>query len=173
MAYGRAVRPVSTRQDVGTSGILTVQGDSLTKSLDATDRLIIARLTADARLPVVALAKEIGLSRSATQERLSRLVAQGVIQGFTLRAAPSQAGARGWLAVRFQPGFACRHVVPALGALPEIRLATSTAGPVDLMLLAEVADIAELSAVREQVAAIKGVASVETMLVLETHLDRR
>lgn len=145
----------------------------MTKILDATDRRIIARLTDDARLPVVALAKEIGLSRSATQERLSRLMAQGVIQGFTLRAAPSSPGTRGWLAVRFQPGFACKHVVPALSNLPEIRLATSTAGPVDLLLLAEAAGVADLAAVREQVAAIKGVASVETMLVLETHLDRR
>ncbi len=144
----------------------------MTRPLDAIDRLILARLTDDARLPVVSLAREIGLSRSATQERLARLVAEGSIRGFTIRAASPRAATRAWLALRFQPGFACRHVVPALQDLAEIRLATSTAGPVDLLLLAETAGTAELTALRDRVAAIRGVASVETTLVLETQIDR-
>ena len=53
----------------------------MTKRLDAKDRGLLSLLRTNARLPVVALAKALGLSRSATQERLQRLESGGTIQG--------------------------------------------------------------------------------------------
>lgn len=47
------------------------------KTLDDTDRKLIALLQDNARLPTVALAKAVGLSRSAVQERVQRLEAAG------------------------------------------------------------------------------------------------
>ena len=50
------------------------------KVLDATDHQLIALLQDNARLSTVALAKTVGLSRSAVQERLQRLEAAGILR---------------------------------------------------------------------------------------------
>ena len=55
------------------------------KTLDATDRKLIALLQDNARLSTVALAKAVGLSRSAVQERVHRLESAGVIAQYTVR----------------------------------------------------------------------------------------
>src|SRR5256885_1234973 len=54
------------------------------RSLDDTDRKMIALLRANARTPTAALARSLGLSRSAVQERLRRLERDQVIRGYTL-----------------------------------------------------------------------------------------
>jgi DNA-binding Lrp family transcriptional regulator len=49
----------------------------LSKRLDAKDHELLALLRRNARTPVFTLAKALGLSRSATQERLQRLESSG------------------------------------------------------------------------------------------------
>ena len=89
-------------------------------------------------MPLVALAKRIGLSRSAAQERLKRLERDGVIEKNTLRlAAPTESGVQAWFAVRLAQGFSCNDVIAALAALPEVRLCHSIAGEIDLLILVE------------------------------------
>src|SRR3954470_23221937 len=57
------------------------------RNLDDTDRKLIALLRANARTPTAALARNLGLSRSAVQERLRRLERDGVTQGYPLPVA--------------------------------------------------------------------------------------
>ncbi|WP_207480409.1 Lrp/AsnC family transcriptional regulator [Arenibaculum pallidiluteum] len=142
--------------------------------IDEKDRHILALLQDDARMPLVAIARAVGLSRSAAQERLRRLERSGVIGRYTIRMADSvpERGVRAWLAIRFAPGRSCAHIVPLLAPLPEIRLLQSVAGPIDLLALAETDSTAALTALRERVNALAGVAGVETTVVLATHLDR-
>jgi DNA-binding Lrp family transcriptional regulator len=144
------------------------------KSLDATDQRLLRLLQSNSRQPLVALARAVGLSRSATQERLRRLEGTGVIAGYTIRlgeAPPS--GVRAWLSLRFEPGYRCADAVPNLRSFPQIRLLDSLTGPVDLAALVEASDVGELAALRERIMAIRGIAEVETALVLETHVERR
>lgn len=144
-------------------------------AMDDKDRHILAVLQDDARAPLVAIAKAVGLSRSATQERLRRLERSGTIAGYTVRlaegAAPSRV--RAWLSIRHAPGRSCAHLVPLLAPMPEIRTLQSVAGPVDLLALAEAASVADLTELRERIMALPGVAGVETAVVLAEHLDRR
>ena len=58
--------------------------------LDAFDRRILASLARDGRLPVVALAREIGLSKSPTQARLRRLERAGYILGYRALLDPEK-----------------------------------------------------------------------------------
>ncbi|HET7843205.1 MAG TPA: Lrp/AsnC family transcriptional regulator [Xanthomonadales bacterium] len=145
----------------------------MTKPLDDIDRRLIALLADNARKPLVALAKAVGLSRSAAQERLQRLERSGVIAGYTIRrgrdgAAPVQA----WLQLRFKPGKACADVMDALSGMEAVRTCHSVAGDVDLLVLVECAAIVDVGRVREQVAALPAVASVTTLPVLAVQLDR-
>jgi DNA-binding Lrp family transcriptional regulator len=53
-----------------------------TVKLDVKDRKILALLSADARMPVTQLAKQVQLSHDAVQYRIERLKKEGVIIGF-------------------------------------------------------------------------------------------
>ena len=48
-------------------------------SFDQTDRRLLALLQQDARMPVVAIAAELGLSRATVSARIERLRATGAI----------------------------------------------------------------------------------------------
>jgi DNA-binding Lrp family transcriptional regulator len=142
--------------------------------LDAIDHRLLALLKDDARTPLVTLAKRIGLSRSAAQERLKRLERDGVIEKYTVRlAAPTIPGVQAWFAVRFAQGFSCNDVIDALAALPEVRLCHSVAGEIDLLILVECEHVARISELREAILMLKGVDGVTTTMVLNTPLDRR
>ena len=144
------------------------------KALDAIDRHILARLQDDARMPLVALAKHVGLSRSALQERLARLERSCVIAGYTLRlGTPGTPRTQAWLALAFAPGYACADVMPRLALLDGVKLAHSVAGDVDLLLLVEAESIAGIGELRESIAALPEVAAVRTQPVLAVQLDRR
>ena len=59
-------------------------------ALDRTDRKILALLQADGRLATVDLAERIGLSPTATTERVKRLTREGFITGFGARLDPDK-----------------------------------------------------------------------------------
>src|SRR5688572_23469152 len=54
-------------------------------SLDAIDWRLIEELQVDARVPLSRLGKRVGLSQPAISERVRRLEAAGVIEGYTAR----------------------------------------------------------------------------------------
>lgn len=146
------------------------------KTIDAIDRRLLALLQDDARTPLTTLAKRVGLSRSATQERVARLEKDGTIAGYTLKrgaAADATPRTQAWLALSFRPGTSCAQVMPHVAALDGVRLAHSVAGDIDLLVLAEADTIAAVGALREAVAKLPGVAAVKTYAVMAVQLDRR
>ncbi|MDQ0390745.1 Lrp/AsnC ligand binding domain-containing protein [Labrys monachus] len=60
--------------------------------IDRTDRRILALLQADGRLATVDLAERIGLSPTATTERIKRLTREGFITGFGARLDAAKLG---------------------------------------------------------------------------------
>jgi len=139
--------------------------------VDDKDHLLLTLLRRDARRPTVALARDLGLSRSATQDRLARLKATGAIAGFTV-VEGTGVGARhlAYLMVKLLPSRRCAQILPGLRALPAIVAAHSTAGLVDLLMTVEYDDIASLERTRQAVAGINGVSEVSTHVVLERHI---
>lgn len=142
-------------------------------SLDTIDRQILALLQRDARQPVLALARAVGLSRSAVQDRLARLQ-RGVIDGFTIRLKTPvpAAGLRAFIMLRIetQP---CAKVLGALHGWPEIRSCHFVAGPTDAVLDVTVTDIAGLNALRGRLAALPGVLTATAVPVMETLFEGR
>ena len=139
--------------------------------MDDKDRLLMTLLRRDARASIVALARDLGLSRSATQERLAKLVSSGAIRGFTTVEGPGE-GARqsAYLMVSFEPGYRCAQVVPRLKKIAGIGLIHSVTGPTDLLLRLDGESVADFESARSAVAEVRGVASVSTAVVLERHL---
>ena len=144
-------------------------------NLDEKDERLLLALKRNARASVVELARTIGLSRSATQERLGRLEREGVISGYTVRVEKhtSRARIRAWLLVRHTKLGSCQRSVPLLRAIPEVRSAFSIAGDLDLLVEVDCVDASDLDRVRARVEAMHGVANVATHIVLATHFENR
>lgn len=139
--------------------------------LDARDESIIALLRQNARTPLTELARSVGLSRSTTQERLRRLERSGVILGYTLRLRSRAIALRAWLTLTLSPGASCTDVAPALLRRRGVLVCHAVAGPIDLLVLVEASDAETLSALREEIAQLEGIASVQTNPVLADHLS--
>jgi DNA-binding Lrp family transcriptional regulator len=139
--------------------------------MDERDKLLLNLLRRDARRPIVALARDLNLSRSATQERLAKLQSSGAIAGFTIIDGKTE-GPRemAYLMVTFDPGQKCEQVVPKLKRIPSIILIHAVTGPIDLIIRLEGNNVSDIEAGRSAIAAVPGVASVSTSMVLERHL---
>ncbi len=139
--------------------------------MDDKDRLLVTLLRRDARQPVVALARDLGLSRTATQDRLAKLQASGAIAGFTVVEGGSAAARESaYLTVTFAAGFRCPQVVPRLKHIPAVETIHSVTGPVDLIVRVSAETVGGIEAARAAIAATPGVADVSTHIVLERHL---
>ena len=146
------------------------QCDGMKKTLDPIDLKLIEMLSENARRSLVGLAKGLGLSRSATQERLERLQTSGVICGYTAVVRwPDDTGIEAWLTVTLGEGVKCAQVVPGILKLTGIRLCHAVAGNLDLLVRVTLPKADDVSEVRDAVAVIGGVANVTTHLVLAEH----
>jgi Lrp/AsnC family leucine-responsive transcriptional regulator len=141
--------------------------------LDEIDRRLLAELQADGRLTHVALAARVGLSRSAVQERVGRLEQAGVIRGYTVRLGDPGAtpGLRAYLLIR--GGASHERAVKVLEGFPEVRVADSVSGDIDLVLQLHAERIEDINRVRDEVAKLPGIASTQTLLVMAPRFDRR
>ncbi len=139
--------------------------------IDSTDQRLLSLLRADARKPLVALAREIGLSRSATIARIKRMERDGVIAGYSVMLAlPDEGQKRAWIVIRLTEGYRCRDVAPVLLEHVEVHTCHSLAGDWDVLLGVAVDSNERLAVLRDELAAIKGVANATTFPVLIDHL---
>ena len=138
--------------------------------MDDKDRTLLSMLRRNARQPLVALARGIDLSRSATQERLARLEKTGAIVGYTVvESAPSENRQSAYLMVSLKPGFKCAQVVPRLRAIPHLAAIDSVTGDIDIVVRVEAHSVNDIEAARAAISAIPGIAEVRTWVVLERH----
>lgn len=144
------------------------------RRLDEIDEHLLALLEKDARRPVVALAKAVGLSRTAVQGRLARLEDEGTIRGYTIvrgrerQAAPVKAILL--LSIGTRP---CATVIRMFEDWPEIAACWSVAGPVvDAILVVEADSNEALGDVRARLAAVPGVTDITTAPVLKMVVER-
>lgn len=111
--------------------------------LDEIDRKLLALLQADDRVPVVELGKAIGVAPSTLNDRIRRLVKQGIITGFHAKASPEKLGLDllayvfvGWSDPNTEKEFLariaaspevteCHHVTGAWNYLMKVRLKTT------------------------------------------------
>lgn len=144
------------------------------RALDDTDRHLLTLLEENARRPVVWLARAVGLSRSAVQERLARLEDDGAIARYTIvrgnmGAAPS---VRALLLVTIATR-PCETVLSRIRDWPEILSCWSVASPTtDAVMVVEAADGERLGDLRERLGAVPGISEIVTAPVLRTVISR-
>lgn len=113
-------------------------------TLDATDRRILRALQRDGRLPVVALAEQVGLSPTPCQRRVTRLEQAGVIARYGAVLDPARLGLPLQAFVMVALDSHAEEVVErfhkALAARPEVLAAYAMSGEMDYLLHVLAAD---------------------------------
>jgi DNA-binding Lrp family transcriptional regulator len=137
---------------------------------DELDRRLIALLRDDGRMPTATLAKKLAVSRGTIQNRIDRLLRNGVLLGFTvrLRSELEDQGVRAMTLIEVR-GNATDAVVATLRQLPEVVQVHSTSGRWDLVVEIRVQDLHTFDRVLRDVRSIKGIANSETNLMLAVY----
>ena len=145
--------------------------DTISRVLDPLDLQLLALLEMDGRMSHARLARRVGRSRSAIQERIERLERMGHIAGYTIRRGNQTADVHAYLLVSAS-GPGQDALAAALEAFPEVRVCDAVSGELDLILQVQARDIAGIDRVRAAVAALPGVARTRAALVMQTRFQR-
>ena len=138
-------------------------------SLDDLDRRLLSALRADGRESVAALARRLDVTRATITSRLDRLVASGVVQGFSVRVRtqddPDTVRAVTLLAVE---GRNAEQVISQLRGLPEIRALHTTNGAWDLVAEISTDSLGSFDRLLGRIRGIAGVVNSESSLLLSS-----
>ncbi|WP_456414547.1 Lrp/AsnC family transcriptional regulator [Thiolapillus sp.] len=137
--------------------------------LDSVDRRLIALLRGHARMPVVELARRLGVSRATVQNRMQRLEREGVIRGYTveLKAEAEEHPIRA-LAMIAVEGKKGAQVCRALRGYPDIVAIHNTNGRWDLVVEIRTETLESFNRLLGELRLIDGVVTSETSLLLDT-----
>jgi DNA-binding Lrp family transcriptional regulator len=137
--------------------------------MDDLDRKLLSLLRRNARTSVADLAKALAVSRGTVLNRMRRLEADRVIQGYTIKLAADHkdTGIRAWVCIRIE-GPQSRRVIDALLGDPAVSTLHDTNGRWDLLAEIIVPGMAELSAALDRIRMVRGVSGTETNIHLTT-----
>ncbi len=140
--------------------------------LDRFDRAILAALSGDGRMPVIELARRIGLSKTPTQARVKRLEEAGVIAGYRAVLNPIRMGLANvaYVEVRLTDTreAALQAFNRAVRAVPEIEECHMMAAGFDYLMKVRTGDIADYRRVLgERISTLPHVASTSTYVAME------
>lgn len=142
--------------------------------MDPADERIVSELLRDARATYADIGDQVGLSAPAVKRRVDRLLADGVIRGFTAVVDPAALGwsTEAFVEIRCTGTVSPRELRRRLEAIPEVVDACTVTGPADALLHLLAADVAQLERAIERIRNQRDVAATETVLVLSRFLDR-
>jgi len=143
----------------------------VTRSIDATDRAIIAALNENGRITVRELAEKIGMSSPSVTERIHKLEDSGAIRGYTILVDPAVfgLGLTAHIRMRAMPG-EVKRVAEMLVDTPEIVEADHVTGEDCFLAKVMVSDIHQLEAV---VACFLPFAATDTAIIQSSTVARR
>lgn len=135
-------------------------------ALDQTDRRILAVLEGNARTSAAEIGRQIGLSRTAVQDRLSKLEATGVISGYRVQVAEARDDMiRAVLFVRISTK-PCDLALNWMASLEGVVEVVSLAGELDAVVRCTVPNVAALTALNDKIGANDLIAESRSSVVL-------
>jgi DNA-binding Lrp family transcriptional regulator len=138
--------------------------------MDSTDRQLISLLRDNARMSVAAIAKALGVARGTVQNRLTRLEADGIIVGYTVRLKlPAEdQRVRALMTVAVE-GNRTDEVLKALRGDPAVCALHTTNGRWDIVAELRTESLEAVDRVLGRIRLIDGISNTETSLLLSTH----
>ncbi len=142
------------------------------RGLDLQDLTIIKALKSNARESLVSLARKIGLSRSSTHDRVTRLEELGVIRRYTIDIDRTQLPVtRAFFTLRFAADSSREALAARAHALDGVEAAFCLAGDFDMLVYCECESLEELSQLRDRLAEFSGLQEITTRQILASSLS--
>jgi Lrp/AsnC family leucine-responsive transcriptional regulator len=147
----------------------------LPPSLDAIDRALLRALQEDCKQPLAKLGERVGLSPPSVLERVRKLEQAGLVRGYHASLDPRLAGLDigAFIGVGVDHPRAIAAFEASVLALPEMLECHHVTGRHTLMLKVRTTDTASLQRLISTLREVPGVERTETMVVLETQLERQ
>ncbi|AZL60620.1 Lrp/AsnC family transcriptional regulator [Tabrizicola piscis] len=141
--------------------------------MDELDRNILGLLSADARMSVATLSRRLRVARSTVQARLERLETSGIIAGYTLKLGEGarEGRLRASVLLTIEPRSQAA-VLTRLRSIAEVERVFTTSGRFDFLLQVACPNTQVLDQVLDQIGAMTGVRSSESLIHLSTKIDR-
>ncbi len=138
------------------------------------DRRLIAALRRNARQSVSDLARDLDLSRTTVQKRLSQLEESGIITGYSVKTSDSYQATtfQAYVNLVVEPRYSV-PVAAALERMPQVEALYTVSGKIDLVAIMRVGNPAELDDTLDRIGTIEGVRDTDSAIVLSTKFDRR
>ena len=137
--------------------------------MDDIDPQLIALLRDDARMPVATLAKKLRVARATVQNRLSRLLQDGAIVGFTVRLRPEAEAhrIRAIMSIEIEGNYG-DDVRRVLRGMPNVVALHTTNGRWDMMAELRTDTLESFDSVLNTIRQVDGIANTETSILLST-----
>ena len=141
--------------------------------MDEIDRRLLSHLRENARASTAALARQLGVSRTTIQSRISRLERSKIITGYTARTseAHEKGTIRALVMITLGPKQAA-GVEAAVRKMPDVRALHSVSGPFDMIAEAATPSISDMDALIDKIGALDGVERTTSSVILSTKFDR-
>jgi Lrp/AsnC family leucine-responsive transcriptional regulator len=139
--------------------------------MDKTDLDILKILQKKARIPNVEVARTIGMAPSAVLERIKKLEARGVIQGYEVRLNPEMfdCAMTAFIHIQVKSPLMVGPTGEKLSAIEQVQEVHYLAGNDALMAKVKTSGNKELeSVIQEQIATIDTIQSTKTSIALST-----
>jgi len=139
--------------------------------MDHIDFKILKILQTKARIPNVEVAREIGMAPSAVLERIKKLEAQGIIDGYEVRLNPEQFGGSliAFIQISLTGDAKLKETATELARMASIQEVHYIAGEDGLMIKARVANPSALETLlNTQINSMPSVARTKSAIVLST-----
>jgi Lrp/AsnC family leucine-responsive transcriptional regulator len=142
--------------------------------MDNTDLQILKIIQKKARIPNVEVARTIGMAPSAVLERIKKLEAQGVIQGYEVRLNPEMFNCDmvAFIKIKSLLSKHSRAIGLQLSKIEQIQEVHYLAGEDCLMVKLRIKNNQELDTILNQkIATIKGIKNTQTFIALSTYKE--
>jgi len=144
--------------------------------IDGIDKIIIRRLVADARTPILSIAREVGISGAAIHQRLRKLEKAKLIDGYKMTINPKSLGytTTAFVGVFLDSSNQYSSAIKRLKDIPEVVESHYTTGNYAILikiLCRNNEDLMEL--LNKDIQNIKGVLRTETFISLDQQIDRQ
>lgn len=141
--------------------------------LDPRDQQLLALLRKNSRASTSSLARELGISRSTVQDRISRLERRKIIAAYTIRYH-EEFGSRllnAHVMIQVDPKQSAK-IVEALSAIAAVKTLQTVSGVYDIVTMVEATTTEEMDRVLDQIGELPGVGKTTTSIVLTTKFER-
>lgn len=143
--------------------------------MDDTDRELLRALLADARTSWADLARQVGLSAPAVQERVRKLEREGTVRGSSVRLDPARVGlgVSALVGLQQREGVDADDITRSLAEVAEIEDCWFVAGDETFVVKVRVQDLADLDRTLRVLRHVPGVTRTRTTVVLDTPFEGR